>query len=82
MSASPALADVTATFGDATATSRGQLHTVIEVASDGSARIKMGNGAPIDGGYTLIRDGKVYRISPGPGGPLAISAEAEAFTYR
>ncbi len=87
MGASAALADVTATFTEApssgaTSNGRARLHTVIEVASDGSARIEMGNGAPIDDGYTLIRDGKIYRVSPGPGGPVAVSAEADAYNYR
>lgn len=87
MGAPAALADVTATFTETASSSttlngRARLHTVIEVASDGSARIEMGNGAPIDDGYTLIRDGKIYRVSPGPGGPVAVSAEADAYNYR
>jgi len=77
MDASNAVADVTATFAD-----KGRLRTVIEVASDGSARIRQDNGGTIDQGYTLIRDGKIYQVSPGPGGPVAVSAEAEAYSYR
>jgi hypothetical protein len=75
--ASSAEADVTATFAD-----KGRLRTVIEAASDGSARIKLDSGGMIDQGYTLIRDGKVYQVSPAPGGPVAVLAEAEAYSYR
>ncbi|NKJ00979.1 hypothetical protein [Novosphingobium sp. SG707] len=77
MASSAAMADVTATFAD-----KGRLRTVIEAASDGSARIRQDNGGTIDQGYTLIRDSKVYQVSPGPGGPVAVSAEAEAYSYR
>lgn len=77
MDAPSAIADVTATFTD-----NDRQRTVIEVASNGSGRITQDNGARIDQGYSLIRDGKVYRVSPGPGGPVAVSAEAAAYDFR
>lgn len=77
LSSKPAVADVTAVF----ASDRGW-QFVIEVAADGPIRITEKSRGDFEAGYTLIRAGKYYEVSPGPGGPVAISAEAADYMFR
>jgi len=76
LSSKPAVADVTAVF----ASDRGW-QFVIEVAADGPIRITEKSRGDFEAGYTLIRAGKYYEVSPGPGGPVAISAEAADYMF-
>lgn len=76
-SALPATTDVTAVF----ASSRGW-QIVIEVAADGPIRITEKSRGHFEARYTLIRDGRYYEVSPGPGGPIAITAEAADYQFR
>lgn len=76
-SSSPAVADVTAVFA-----SHRDWQIVIEVAADGSFRITEKSRDDFEEGYTLIRDGRSYEVSPGPGGPVAITAEAADCQFR
>jgi hypothetical protein len=77
LSSTPAAADVTAVF----ASDQGW-QIVIEVAADGPIRITEKSRGDFEAGYTLIRDGKYFEVSPGPGGPIAISAEATDYLFR
>lgn len=77
LSSAPAAADVTAVF-----TSNQGWKIVIEVAADGPIRIRESSRGDFEAGYTLISDGKYYEVSPGPGGPVAISAEAADYLFR
>ncbi len=72
-SATAARADVTAVYG------AGNGQTVIEVADSGDMRITRGRP---DDGYLLIQGGVAYLVSPGPGGPTVITAEAAAFQQQ
>lgn len=76
-SSSPAAADVTAVFA-----SNQDWQIVVEVAADGSIRISEKSRGDFEAGYTLIRDSKCYEVSPGPGGPVAISAEAANYQFH
>jgi len=76
-SSSPAVADVTAVFA-----SHRDWQIVIEVAADGPIRITEKSRGDFEEGYTLIRDGRHYEVSPGPGGPVAITAEAADYQFR
>lgn len=70
---SPLHADVTATFAG-----EGPRRMVVD---HGSARVDMSNGGRLENRYTLIRDGMTYEVSPGPGHPTAISAEAQRYLF-
>jgi len=64
--APPATADVRAEYAV-----NGSASIVAEVDDDGSARIEAG---PF--GYLLLHGGREYWVRPGPGGPIALTAEA------
>jgi hypothetical protein len=77
LSSAPAAADVTAVF----ANNQGW-QIVIEAAADGPMRIRQSSRGNFEAGYMLIRGGKYYEVSPGPGGPVAISADASDYLFR
>jgi hypothetical protein len=68
---SPASADVTATYSGNRNT-----RSTIEVAQDGSACIQFSVGRGREFEYTLVRNGEIFIVSPGPGHPIAITVDA------
>ncbi|MGB7269471.1 MAG: hypothetical protein WBC90_08100 [Albidovulum sp.] len=72
--ASPASADLTATYANADDPSD---TFIVEISSDDDFRITSDAR-----GYLLFRDGSAYSIVAGPGGPSITTVEAEAYVAR